>query len=322
MNHSPTHHRKLQNKGKKPNKKDAHSSTLSLNNKNNKKKPNNTRSSIPQIATGRVLRTQSGTGATGLHPRTVGNHHLLHKNTPKKEHQDTWGQALNSKRPNTIRMLVQNIGGIDIHKRGSVKMAALHEFMENQQVDLVAITECNAAWSKIDPELWPQEQTRFWWDSAHWSLTHNRQDPDAAVYQPGGTGLLVVNQLAHRAQRPGDDTAGLGRWCWARLRGKGNKYLRLISAYRPCPSAGPLSTYQQQVRYWSSKQDNSCPREKWLHDLQEEILRWHEVGDYVVLMADMNEDVNSETIQHFCQETNLVEIISELYRPSPLPTHQ
>jgi len=80
--------------------------------------------------------------------------------------------------------------------------------------------------------------------------------------------------------------------------------------------------YQQQVRYWSSKWNNSCPWEKWLHDLQEEILRWHEVGDYVVLMADMNEDVNSETIQHFCQETNLVEIISELYGPSPIPTHQ
>jgi len=205
---------------------------------------------------------------------------------------------------------------------GSVKMAALHEFMEDQQVNLVAITECNAAWSKIDPELWPQEQMRFWWDSTHWSLNHNRQDPDVAAYQPGGMGLLVVNQLAHRAQRPGDDIAGLGWWCWACLHGKGNKYLRLISAYRPCPSAGPLSMYQQQVRYWSSKWNNSCPWEKWLHDLQEEILRWHEVGDYVVLMADMNEDVNLETIQHFCQETNLVEIISELYGPSPIPTHQ
>jgi len=37
---------------------------------------------------------------------------------------------------------------------------------------------------------------------------------------------------------------------------------------------------------------------------------------------DMNEDVNSATIQHFCQEANLMEMISELYGPSPTPTHQ
>jgi len=66
-------------------------------------------------------------------------------------------------------------------------MAALQEFMEEHQVNIVAITECNAAWSKIELELWLQEQTRFCWDSAHWSITHNWQDPDAVTYQSGGT---------------------------------------------------------------------------------------------------------------------------------------
>jgi len=40
---------------------------------------------------------------------------------------DTWGHQLN-KKPNTLRMIVQNIGGIDLHKYGSVKLVALHEF--------------------------------------------------------------------------------------------------------------------------------------------------------------------------------------------------
>jgi len=144
-------------------------------------------------------------------------------------------------------VIVQNIGGINLHKYGSVKLAALHEFTTEHQVDVIALTECNAAWSKVEPELWPQEQTKFWWDKAHWSITHNRQDPDVTTYQPGGTGLLVVNQLAHRAQRPGKDQVGLGHWCWIRLKGKGTQHLRIISAYCPCPSSGPLSTYQQQV---------------------------------------------------------------------------
>jgi len=80
--------------------------------------------------------------------------------------------------------------------------------------------ECNVAWNKVEPESWPQEQTKFWWDKAHWSITHNRQDPDATTYQPGGAGLLVVNQLAHLVQRPGEDQAGLGCWCWIQLKGK------------------------------------------------------------------------------------------------------
>jgi len=169
--------------------------------------------------------------------------------TPSLQEHDRWGHPLSNKPHNTIRFLLQNIGGISIHHHGSTKLAALHEFMTENQVDIAALTECNVAWSKVDHALWPQEQTRFWWENAHWSTTHNRQDPDTAKYQPGGTSLVVVNQLAHHAQRPGDDKTGLGRWCWARLWGKYNHHLQVISAYCPCPSLRPLSTYQQQVCY-------------------------------------------------------------------------
>jgi len=110
---------------------------------------------------------------------------------------DTWGHPLQPKQPNTLRILLQNIGGIDIHKQGSVKLAALQEFMEEQHVDATAITECNVAWNQVDPALWPQEQTKFWWENAHWSVTHNRVDPKVAKYQPGGTCVLVVNQLSY-----------------------------------------------------------------------------------------------------------------------------
>jgi len=54
-----------------------------------------------------------------------------------------------------------------------VKLAALHEFMVEHQVNIAAIMECNAAWSTIDPDIWPQQQTHYWWENVHWSLTHN-----------------------------------------------------------------------------------------------------------------------------------------------------
>jgi len=186
---------------------------------------------------------------------------------PKDQPGDHWGHAIGPKNPNTIRLLLQNMGGIDLHPRGSVRLAALQDFMTMRQVDIAVMTECDSAWQHVDFKLWPQQQTKSWWENTHWSLTYNRQDPDAEAYQPGGVGKVVVNQLSYRAQRPGDDTVSQGRWCRARLRGKHNQYLRVVSLYRPCKSSGPLSTYQQQVRFWSSKQVDTCPCDQILYDL-------------------------------------------------------
>jgi len=51
-------------------------------------------------------------------------------------------------------------------------------------------------------------------------------------------------------------------------------------------------------------------------------MQWQEDGDLIVLLVDMNDDVTSDLIQQFCQEINLMEEISDLYRQSPIPTHQ
>jgi len=77
--------------------------------------------------------------------------------------RDWWGQEIGPKNPNTIQLVLQNIGGINVHKQGSVKLAALQEFMTDNTVDITALTECNMAWKQINPKLWPQEQTKFWW---------------------------------------------------------------------------------------------------------------------------------------------------------------
>jgi len=52
---------------------------------------------------------------------------------------------------------------------------------------------------------------QFWWDTAHWSITCNQQDPDAALYQPGGTNLIMMNQLAQQDQWPGKNMVSLGQ---------------------------------------------------------------------------------------------------------------
>jgi len=240
----------------------------------------------------------------------------------EEDQRSRWGNDFSGKPMHTIRILLQNVGGIDLTAGGSVKLAALHNFMQDHHVDIAALTECNVAWQLVDASFYPSEQTKYWWENSHWSITHNRQEIYPTKHQRGGTCLVVTNQLSYRAQRPGDDKTGLGRWCWARLRGKGDTYLRIVSIYRPCPSNGPMSTYQQQVRFWSSKNLDCCPRSKLLEDLKVEIQSWQDAGEQVILLADMNDEVTAQPFHKFCQDLNLVEAISTLHGRSPLPTHQ
>jgi len=167
--------------------------------------------------------------------------------------QDRWGHTMSQKTPNTIRLLLQNVGGINLKPEGSIKLAAVHSFMQEAQVDVAALTECNVAWNLAERDLYPPEQTKCWWENAHWSIMHNKQEKYATTHQQGRTCVVVTNQLSYRAQHPGNDMMGLGQWCWARLRGKQDWYLWVVLIYRPCPSNRPLSTYNNKLGSGAAK---------------------------------------------------------------------
>jgi len=161
-----------------------------------------------------------------------------------------------------IQLILQNVGRLDLHPSGSVKLAVLHHFMSDHQVDIATLTKCNVAWNKVDYLLHPPTQTKFWWEMVHWVLSHNCQDLHAASYQLRGVGIVVTNQLAHRAQQLGNDKVGLSHWCWAWLHGKNNHFLWIVATYHPCPADGPLMTYQQQVCFWSTQKTRLLPSQK------------------------------------------------------------
>jgi len=166
------------------------------------------------------------------------------------------------KTPGYIQLLLQSIGGIDLTTTSSIKLGMLRNFVKQAEVNVVAFTECNMAWNKVPPHLYPTKQTYYWWENVQLSVCHNHTELYNCTYQPRGTNLAVINKLSYHAQRPGDDMVGLGQSCWACLQGKQNNYLRIISAYWLCKADGPLTTYQQQVHYWSRKGNNSCPKEQ------------------------------------------------------------
>jgi len=108
-----------------------------------------------------------------------------------------WGHQIQSKDKHTIQLLLQNIGGIDLTTTGSIKLAALRTFTQAMQVEICAITECNVNWNKAPQHLYPTKHMQYWWESSHWKVSHNTHKINDALYQLGGTRIVIVNQLAH-----------------------------------------------------------------------------------------------------------------------------
>ena len=88
----------------------------------------------------------------------------------------------------------------------------------------------------------------------------------------------------------GSDKAKLGRWTWARYRGKGGVVLRVVSIYQPCQNkTGERSVYAQHKHYLQGQNDDTEPREAFRRDLQQELQEWIDEGDQIIIGGDVNE---------------------------------
>jgi len=158
---------------------------------------------------------------------------------------------------------------------------------------------------------------------SQWVVMHNWTEENLPQHQPGGSGLLCVNQVAHHhALRPGDDILGLGCWCWTRLRGPNGFYIRIISMYHPCFSKGSLSTYQQHVRKLSKMCRYECPCKELLKDITTEMHAWQDDGDHLIVLTDFNDNVTALVTQEWAANLGLVEAITHLNPAQAPPTYQ
>ena len=161
------------------------------------------------------------------------------------------------------------------------------------QANIVGMAELGLRWHKIPTKdrLW--ERTHGWFESIKVAVAYNQHKDHKQTVQWGGTSIWSINNAIHRAIESGADLSGLGRWSWTRYRGRGNVTLRVISAYRPCLSHGPLTVYAQHQNYFDSKDIEGCPRDLFTSHLLEELDTWIASGDQIILMMDANEDIRT-----------------------------
>jgi exonuclease III len=92
----------------------------------------------------------------------------------------------------------------------------------------------------------------------------------------------------------GGDPTGLGRWTWARIRGKGGITFRYASVYCPCENReGKIAVWTQHKPFLQSRNDDRDPRKAFLEDLQDQVKQWIKEGDQVLVCGDFNHGVFS-----------------------------
>ena len=165
------------------------------------------------------------------------------------------------------------------------------------------------------------ERTRAMWKKSKSVRAHNVTDITKEIKQPGGVISFTKGSSVSSVTTWGKDEK-LGRWAWTTLKGKNNILTTIITGYRPCKNLkDDNSTYNQHLRYFSINNISTCPRKQWLTDMTLPIKAKLAQGEQVVLLADINENVKSASIQQWARETGLREIVS-LSTNTDIPTSQ
>ena len=222
---------------------------------------------------------------------------------------EPYGDIMERKPQSTLRIMLHNVNRLPLNAKHD-KSKKLFSTIANKQIDIALITEVGINWKKANSNDRWYERTRNIFQSSKSETAHNINEPQmTANIQFGGVAITAVDDCSHRVISQGSDPTGLGRWAWMRLEGKSNHHLRVISAYRPVDSTGPGTVYEQHLRYFTTKFRKTDPRTAFYEDLYEEIIKWKEMGDHLIIGIDANEDVRTGLTSETFRAADMKEII-------------
>ena len=236
------------------------------------------------------------------------------------DNNEIFGDSTDTKHDDHLRILFTNINGIP-ESASHYKNEKIYQAIEHNRVDILGMVEINKCWYKMNNKDRWHKRTFGWWESSKSTIGYNTKDSSSSAFQPGGVLLTSINKPAHRITETGQDSSGLGRWVWQKLKGKREMALRIICAYRPCkPStAGPNTAFSQQQRYMDTKKDTRCPRTAILEDLGKEIKQWLTEGDQIILMMDCNESTTSTSMRRWTESLGIKEIFLQKHQINSIP---
>jgi len=213
------------------------------------------------------------------------------------EHVDGWGDVCLLKSQQNLRFVFQNINGLPAVV--GPKDSSIMSFIQEKEIDFLGVAEVNINWSRVQQKQLLSYRTKGWFDLIKVSQAHNARIPWKSSFQRGGVASYIIGSSVSHVIEVHIDQKGLGRWSLTRLRGRNNKFLSIVTAYRPVPSHDPGSSYIQQQTVLIAMGCIADPRTQFFVDLREAIYPFIQEGDYVVVMIDANGDVKSGEVADF-----------------------
>ena len=234
-----------------------------------------------------------------------------------------------TKQEHCLRIFFQNIKGLSHTHSREDYIYYLDQFRD-LQVDIAGLAETNTAWQHqfLRQEFTSQarragaglSKTSFGSPSPSVDFI-----PSTETYQAGGSLTLCLGCWTTAILGSDiEDPTGLGRWSGLTLRGKHDNVLQVITAYRTCAgsrqTASLGSTFHREVEYYHDiTAPSQCrnPRQCFLNELSDVILRFRNSGHSVILMLDAN-----GTIEDDSQLRNMIEIsgLQDLHSHDPAPS--
>lgn len=224
------------------------------------------------------------------------------------QNNEEWGDPFNTNKDEDVfRIGLRNINGMPIDAN-QLKNYEIFSDIRTGNFDIFGITETNLAWHTLNEADRLNERLRGKLEFMRFSHSYNKDFNITDKLQYGGTMLISQGSSSGRVIATGQDPCQLGRWSWMTFRGKNNLVLWVVTLYRPVISYGASSTYQQHQLFMNQFHLTGCPREKLLSDLQEQIEKWTEQGERLIIQGDFNEDIRNTPLQQLFQQWGLKEI--------------
>ena len=206
-----------------------------------------------------------------------------------------------SKGEGCIRLLYENVNGINNRISNNDKVEKAKEMIDELEADVVAFNEHRLNMRHKDNVNGFSQLFRGGEAVIQSVVSHNINENISRV-QEGGTCMMAIgpitDYIAHANRQEGKDITGLGRWSVITLQGEGFK-TRMVCGYNPCYNNNPSSStsYQQHRRFFiNKKKDLTCPRTKFRDDLIAQLKKWRDEGDRLIVCLDANENIYKKSI--------------------------
>jgi len=111
--------------------------------------------------------------------------------------EGAWGDPFHNKKAHTVRVYLQNIGGLPTSEDDDVKYTHMQQFLNMNKINVIALPECGTSWGKMLYKQRLQEQMQGWWESIQWPTAYNKQEAHPSRHQPGGMALGLLNKVVH-----------------------------------------------------------------------------------------------------------------------------